>query len=305
MRWFAIFAAMASGLSACWPWSSEDKLHEGGETPFMHCLAAPPPAAGSSTLGRVRLAVSGRDLQLTAAQASPPLRLAVFSGAGFVGPPGAAALTRLRATQADVLLWVGGIGDSQATVEGTLHALASLARPVLLILGGRDSWRFSRDAISAMGAAVSVIDATSLRRISLGSSTLVPVGGAMNGRYALDATRCGFAQRDLDDAAAALGATRPGEQRWLVSWESAGSGTDGTVELARFAARIGAVGTLSPGLANRAPVQPTTLVVPRLFGPKLERPDGSHEPNGVLVLDVDATGLRVARDGPNGSADVH
>jgi hypothetical protein len=291
LRGLAIFAVLAGGLTTCWPWSSENELRETGETPFVRCLAAPPPAARSLASGRAQLTIVGRDLQLKAAGASPPLRLALFSAAGFAGAPGPAELTRLRAAHADVLVWVGGIGDSRTVVDATLRAMESLEQPTLLLLGGRDSWSFTHDAIVALGPAAKTIDVTGLLRIIIDSVTLVPVGGAANGRYALDETRCGFAQRDLDERTTTLGAPGPGEKRWLISWERAAAVSNGSPELTRFAARIGAVGTLGtwPGSSQ---VTPTALVIPRLFGPELELPDGSFAPPNLLLVEVLAGDLR-------------
>jgi hypothetical protein len=136
------------------------------------------------------------------------------------------------------------------------------------------------------------------------------VAGADEGRYALDEEACGFAPRDLEALIKEL-ATRPSaDRRWLLSWQApAGGGAAsgpahsdtgvdlGSELLAGFRARVGALGVVSAWPVGRAELSAlgplNERIVPRLFGPRLERPDGARVEPGVLALEVDRQGLRV------------
>jgi hypothetical protein len=308
MRWLATVVLLGlCGSMACSAWSTESKLREGGPTPYTRCLAAAPPPARTGRIGE--LAFTLRDRVLTLNPKHFPVRMAAFSSAGFGGPPRAAELSKLRQSGADVLLMLGGLGDTQPVAEASAKALASLKRPVLLVLGGRDSWSISQAAIEALGDS-SVINATALRRVVIANNTLVPIAGAEQGTYALNEAACGFAGKDLEAAAKELGSSLATERRWLISWQAAQgrgplpsasrsqTGVElGSAGLARFAERIGALGTLGAWPAGREDPLPagplTARLVPRLFGPRLERSDGSRANLGILSIELDDQGLRV------------
>jgi hypothetical protein len=307
MRWLRTSLCCGlSALAACSAWSSESKLREGGPTPYTRCLAAPAPPAREGRLGA--LGFSLRDRTLTLKPARWPLRIAAFSGPGFGAAPAGSDLARLRQSGTDVFIVFGGIGESEAAAEASVSALAALGRPMLVLFGGRDR-AAARQAILETPTK-SIIDITTLARISIGSNTLVPVAGAEQGRYAVADDACGFADRDLAAIEKTLGAPGPNEHRWLLSWQAAagqahlpaGAMTDtgldlGSPNLGRFAARIGALGALfawPAGRAEHAPAGPVSArLVPRLFGPQLERPEGTRVEPGFLVLELDTEGLHV------------
>jgi hypothetical protein len=305
MRWLAtILLYGLSGLSAC---SAESKLREGGPTPYTHCLAAAPPPARSGRIGDIAFKLHDRVLALSPKRW--PLRIAAFSGAGFGGPVRASGLARLRESKADLLLMLGGLGESAPIAEASAKALAALGQPILLVLGGRDSWRISQAALEGLGGS-SIIDVTALRRISIANNTLVPVAGAEQGRYAVNEEACGFGRKDLEAAATELGPAKAAERRWLISWQApAAQGSVpsaarseagmelGSASLGRFGERIGAIGALCAWPAGRQETSPdgplTARLVPRLFGPRLERPDSSRVAPGFLLIELDDQGLRV------------
>jgi hypothetical protein len=218
----------------------------------------------------------------------------------------------LREANPDLLLMLGGVGDAPALASATFKALASLSMPSLIVLGGRDTWSAHEKAFEELPAAARIIDATVLRAIRIGNQTLVPLPGAEKGRYAVQAAACGFDQPDLEAAAKELGPASAGENRWLLSWQApaqvagapgprTGAGAAlGSLLLAQFAAKVGAKGALyawptdeavTPPAARPAPLRVAS--VPRLYGPRLETSSGSRIPNGVMVLEVGADGVRV------------
>jgi hypothetical protein len=308
MRWLAtILLYGLGGLSACSACSAESKLREGGPTPFTHCLAAAPPPARSGRIGDIAFELHDRVLTLTPRRW--PLRVAAFSGAGFGSPARASGLARLRESGADLLLMLGGLGESEPIAQASAKALAALGQPMLLVLGGRDTWRISEAALEGLGDS-SIINATTLRRISIANNTLVPVAGAEQGRYAVNEEACGFGRKDLEAAAKELGPTKGSERRWLISWQAPAAqgplpsaarseaGMElGSTSLGRFGERIGAIGALCAWPAGRQETSPdgplTARLVPRLFGPLLERPDSSRVAPGFLLIELDDQGLRV------------
>jgi hypothetical protein len=292
-------------LAGCNLWT-ERKLREDGPTPFTRCAAAAAPRARTGTIAGVSIDLKDRWLQLS--KSAPALRLSVFGAAGLGEPPAASDLAKLRATTPDVLLLLGGLGESAAVANATVKALAGLGRLVLVIAGGRDAYRVVHEALAAAGEDAWVVDATALRSISIGKDVLIPWGGSEQGRYALDETHCGFGARDVHEAAAALGPAGPEERRWLASWQAlpaAGerraireAGELGS-ELVRLHELLGVRGSLGAWPAGPAPsAQPgplTDWVVGRAWGPSDERSDGSDRASAVSVLVFDTDGPRIER----------
>jgi hypothetical protein len=239
-----------------------------------------------------------------------PVRIAAFSGAGFGALLGNADLARLQQVDPDLVLMLGGLGERESSVETNARALAKLGRLVVFVAGGRDRASVFRPALAALGRDSNVVDATTLHRISIDNNTFVPIAGADQGRYAIDEDACGFAGKDLDALMDDLGRARGGELRWLLSWHApAASGTaNGPVHtesgvdigsdlLGSFRERAGALGVLSAWPVGRAELGAlgplSERIVPRLFGPRLERSDGARVEPGVLALELDRQGLRV------------
>ncbi|HEY2734671.1 MAG TPA: hypothetical protein VGI70_11835 [Polyangiales bacterium] len=258
-------------------------------------MAAPAPKDRQGRLGLVSFDLRDRTLTLTPERW--PVRIAAFSGAGFGPPLRAAELTRIRQSGADLVLLLGGLGDDDASAVNNAKSLASLGRLVITLLGGRDRMAVAAAAFDAAGQGI--IDATPLSRVRVAANTLVPVAGAEQGRYALDEHACGFAPRDLDALARDLGARSAGERRWLLSWHAPAGGPAqlGSRRLAEFAEHIGALGALSAWPVGQAE-SPTegalgALLVPRLFGPRPEQPDGSRRELGLSLIEADREGLRL------------
>jgi hypothetical protein len=317
----AFALALLASLAACEPCDRRDELRVSGPTPYVRCLAAGAPADGVRQLGAAR--IESRDGHVRVDGLHAPLRLAAFSGPAFAEPPGEPQLAAIRAAAPALLLVLGNIGDTQAVATGTLAALGELGLPTVILAGGRDSPARLAEAVRALSPAVAprIIDVTGAGSVRIGSDVLVPVAGAFEGRYALDADACGYAASDLDRLASKLGDTKG--RRWLIAWEApAGQGEAsvtwseagidvGGAALARFANDVGARGglfawphaqLLRPS-AGRDQVRATIsgqaepdlrLVVPRLVGPAMERSDGSRVLPGFALLELGQGGLRVA-----------
>jgi hypothetical protein len=314
MRMRAFF--WMSALTACSGFSVESKLRESGAAPYVRCLAAPADGDQSGQLGNLSFELRSRVLTLRPKRW--PLRIGAFSAPGFGPPPTAAEIQRLRASEAELFVMLGGLGADEPSAIASARMLADLG-PLLLLLGGRDTWAASRRALEGLEGRSGIMDGTALRKVVIGNDTLVTVSGAEHGRYAVSADACGFGRKDLELAAQELGPGSVSERRWLLSWQAAAgmgalpaaaqteAGLDlGSYELARFAQRIGARGALSAWPAGRAerPLTAqlgaastalTARVVPRGYGPGAERPDGSRTTPGVLLLELDDQGLRVVR----------
>lgn len=280
----------------CDYFSGDAQLRVGGPTPYLRCLAGPPPDARSGRAGAVQFELSERTLTLSK---SGTLRIGLFSGAGFAAAD-ALAFERLRSSRADMFMFLGGLGDRPQLAEQTLRGLAGLPNLVVTLLGGRDGRAIIRDAA---GSAGNIIDATSLRRISIFGHTLIPWAGAEDGRYALDDARCGFGDGDLVQVASELGPAGAQERRYLLSWQTPGlpnaePAASGSARLRRFFEQIGAAGSISawPEAESGEPHPPgplTQLRVPRSYGPRLELADGTREPLDLALLEVDQAGVRV------------
>lgn len=295
--------ALAS-LLAC---SAESKLRKDGATPYVRCVAGPELAERTLRAGPWTFAVKQRVLRVEGP--SRPLRIAALSAPGLGPALGGAALARLREVNADLLVLLGGVGDAPGPASATFKALASLSAPSLIVLGGRDTWSAHEKAFEELPPEARIIDGTVLRAIRIGNHTLIPLAGAENGRYAVQATACGFDQADLDMAAEELGASVSGESRWLLTWHApsqvsgalgphTGGGTAlGSTLVARFAEKIGAKGALYAWPHDEAkPLAAGPLGVagvPRLFGPRLENSAGAQVENALLLLEVGSDGVKV------------
>jgi hypothetical protein len=196
-----------------------------------------------------------------------------------------------------VFVVLGGLGRNPVAT-GALQALASLQRLVVLVRGGADGGGLDVDT-SGQGLPPQIVDASGIRTITLGNDTLVPWAGAEAGRYALDSDSCGFGEQDVDDALRELGPARKGERRWLLSWQmpSAGKWLRTLGDAAQARGWLGAW----PALAADSPeeswdsVATAGMLVPRAWGPRLERADGTVRPQATLVLRFEADGPHLAR----------
>jgi hypothetical protein len=262
-----------------------------GAPPYRRCSATPSVGNRSGTSGSLGFSLHGTTLVLTPG-ASPP-RLALFSGAGLGGGPTASDLANIARARADVLVVLGGLGRSHPAAERVLTALESLGVLVLVIPGGCDGIEFERLLGSARPR---LVNAAGLRRITLGHDTLVPWAGSELGRYAVDSDGCGFGDSDLAEALRELGPSGPAERRWLLSWQSPSSSR----LLGQLVAKPGFRGVLSawpaavPGVIESWE-PPDGLVVPRAWGPRIERADGTLAPLGVLALTFGPDGPQLAR----------
>lgn len=309
--------ASACGCERC-SRAVPEKLKVGGPTPYVRCLAGPPPASRKWRVGAAQFEIAGR--VLTVEGWKYPIKIAAFSGPAFSDASPASALKKVAAVQPRLVIVLGGVGDNRERATSTLHGIGELGITALIVAGGRDEWGDLRAAFSALDNKFGdlVVDATALRSIRIGRDLLIPIAGASNGRYSRDNSACGFAESDLASIASEVGAAR-GERRWLLSWQApAGGGTlsvarttggvdTGDEALAAFAERIGARGGLFAWpdlqvmrprtLAGNLPLpwgivaDDLRLVVPRLAGPAIERDDGTRAAPGFALVILNEAGM--------------
>lgn len=310
---------MLSWVAGCEGCFGDSSLEVGGDSPYVRCLAAPAPDDAAFRVGSVSVRRTGRELVLAGLEY--PVRIAAFAGPGFGPAPGKAELDALRAQKPQLLLLLGDAGDNPDTARDTLAALAQLPVPTLVLAGGRDTpGRIESAMRDLRDAASRIIDITRLRAIRVAGDTFIPVAGAHAGRYALDASACGYADADLDELAGELELGRA-SRRWLLAWEApathaahgvsvaaAGLST-GSSPLAELAEQLEAKGglfawphhqLLRPSAASGqrrlepgVPAEDLQLVVPRVSGQAMERADGSRVLPGFALLELDARGLRL------------
>mgnify|MGYP003429135147 FL=1 len=203
---------------------------------------------------------------------------------------------------------LGGLGDNAEDARATVKALSGLGRLVMVVLGGRDAYRPAGAALHELGDEAVVVDVSAVRSIKIGGDVLIPWAGAEQGRYALDETRCGYGARDADEAVQTRGPAATDERRWLVSWQAlppaaarsmASDRRELGMELARLAERLGVKGSLGAWPASETESGPPgplgNMLVPRAWGPNVERPDGTIAPHRVAVVAFDAAGPRIER----------
>jgi hypothetical protein len=177
------------------------QLRVSGGTPYVRCLAGEP---------RVPAAFEERfDAELRSLRIDDDSHEAVV----FAGPGDADASTEIRAVRTlrpDFVLVLGDLGSTVARARANVRALDAIGAPVFFVAGGADRL----DVLDgALAGARRVIDASRLRAIRFGDDQLVPLAGAPDGRYAIDAGACGFGRADVDALEVGHGA-----HRTLVSW---------------------------------------------------------------------------------------
>lgn len=305
--------ALGVGLGLGAGCSEQARLSVDGPTPYARCLGRASGEAGAGRVGGLALSIEQGVLSIAGLPRLP--RLAVFAGPGPGPAPSASAIAALAAAKPSLVLVLGELGDAPALAGATASALDRLGMPVLVVGGGRDSLA----TLGAADALPNVVDVSPLRAVRLvpgkaagpASYSLVPVAGALDGRYARTKDGCGYTADDLDDDREPPEA-EPGERRVLVAWQAstdprpARLGDAGSAPLAAFGQAVGASAGLfawphaqaghprstrdgsprPPGI----PADDLSLVVPRLSGPALERADGSRLPPGFAVVELSPEG---------------
>lgn len=264
-----------------------------GQT-FVRCAQVDPPAPRSVQVGALHVHIEGRELTVTAPSA---MRIAAFTG-----PVGGALadedLAHLRGSGAQLALYLGGLGDTEETARKNVARLAALRLPTLFIAGGDDRLPVLTAAFDGLDEATRdyVLHVSGIRTMRIDGLRLAVVAGAALGRYARDATACGFLEEDLTSVRDALG----GDDAWLLSWHApAGRGATtgfglpevGSPELAAAFRIRGAVSAFPEVSAGRPMSAAHALVVPRLARTGTIRGDGSRLGAGLSLLAVTPDGL--------------
>lgn len=256
---------------------------------FMRCLEVAAPAEREVRAGRLRLRQNERTLHI---EGRRPLTLVAF--AGPVGETlDATQLGALRKSDPALLLFLGGLGDTEQLAEANLRALAGLDAPVLFLAGGADRLELIEAAFAALDekARERVWHISGVRELDFGADRFVVIPGAALGRYAADDGACGFAASDLDTVRSAF-EQRPEARTWLLSWhapagfgvsESFGRTEVGSADLRALAVALSAKGgvfAFPEGAAGDAASEPFALVVPRMGRMGSLHADGSHRASG-------------------------
>jgi hypothetical protein len=173
-------------LASC---GSPSELRVEGEHGFVRCHAEDPLPDRSWRRGPLSIARTGRQLRITGAPSN--FRVAVVTNDG-----GRLSHSQEALHGVHLVILLGGIGDDAPTAGANAAFLDSLPAPVLFVAGGSDEHRiltpiFERDRDG-------VIDATRLRDITVGSTRLIPIAGAPEGRYARSNEACGVGAEDLE-----------------------------------------------------------------------------------------------------------
>lgn len=274
---------------------------------FVRCAEHAAPAERTFKSGSLELHIEGRTLSLRG-----PSELRV---AAFTGPLGVAFsrtdLARLAATKANLLVYLGGLGDTLEIASSNLTALAALRIPTLFIPGGADRLELVDEAFDKLEdqAAEFMVHGSGLRELRISKDRFALLPGAAMGRYARDEHSCGFEQADLDALEEDLGESDKA-RTWLLSWnapagwgltQSAEHADVGSPELAKLAKAIGARGGIfaypevQAMQAGQAPQgRGLALVVPRLGRTGMQRADGGRLPAAVATLVVTGEGVSAA-----------
>jgi hypothetical protein len=327
-----VLVMLSAGLSApgC---SEETRLSADGATPYARCLARSVGAGVARRVGGVSLELEDGVLEITGLPVSPRVLVAAGPGPGpapwSVKPgaqtgakekaetlpvPDSGLIAAVTAARPSLVVVLGDLGDQPALASATAAMLDRLGLPVLVLGGGRDTLATLREA----DGLPNVVDLSPLRAVRLIPDAkaapygLIPVAGALDGRYARTKDGCGYAPDDLDERE--LPEPLPGERRLLLAWQGAvgGEGFEhagadtGNPALVSFAKRAGSTAGLfawphaqagrlrstrdgAPRAAG-VPVEDLGLVVPRLAGPAIERADGSRLLPGFALVELGAQG---------------
>jgi hypothetical protein len=271
-----------------------------------------PPAPFETEADGVRLRLRDRELTIEGLPETFPV--AIARGPAPFAVSLDSTIEEIGQSGAKLTFVLGSLGDDEAATIASVSALSRLPMPVLVLAGGRDHPGDLQAAFEAQGepARHRVIHVSGLRRIRIGNSlSLVPVPGAVDGRYARDEEACGIGIDDFEEIASELG--EAGEERRLLLAYAAPLGSAvsialegaeaGSSSLASFAQSIGATGGFvawpeahAGQVLGEAPN--SYAVAPALAGPSLVRADGSRVPSHALLLSIGPRGIATPSHAP-------
>lgn len=166
-----------------------ETLEVDGPHPYVRCLGFEADEGALESAGAV---VEGHTLSL---EVTKPVEF--FSVR-------ASTLPWLTENEGDDVLQVV-LGGFARDAEGAVPLLTALAArgPALLLLGGGDDVQVFQDALDEVSAP-NLVSLLGIRRLDFGSTGMLVVHGAPNGRYARGDSACGYSPEDLgvlaDDA---------------------------------------------------------------------------------------------------------
>ncbi|MDB4990765.1 MAG: hypothetical protein JWN04_5943 [Myxococcaceae bacterium] len=266
---------------------------------FLRCAQVAAPSGRSVRLGPLQLTIDGRVLSIEGAS---ELRVTAFTG-----PVGAAFersdLEQLTRSRPGLVFYLGGLGDDLATARQNLASLAALRVPTLFVAGGADRLPVIEAAFAALGEGErdTLLNASGLREVRIGSDRFIPVAGAPFGRYARDEQSCGLDNDDFEQIQASA-RERSAMRTWLVSWQAPagaslsdgfGGAELGSPDLKALATAVEASGGLyayPEGQVLQAQ-SASSWIVPRLSRVGAQQADGSRLRGQVLSLVLTTKGL--------------
>ena len=199
-----------------------------GPFPAVRC-AGLQPTEPPATLGGFHLETESHVLRVKrTAGKEAPWRILLLAGPAPGRRLPAGATGAVRASQADLVLSLGDVGDDPATARSTLQALAAAGRPVLVLPGGRDEPEVLAEA-SADLAHVLPLTGWHVLQPS-GAPPLVLLPGAPPSAPARSKRACGHDALDVEQTAASARRVTARGRPWVLAWaaplQPAGPSTD-------------------------------------------------------------------------------
>lgn len=269
-------ALLVLGLAASLTHCSREQTGEVDGRKFVRC-AQRKPSARSYRAGPIRLAVEGRTLAVEGTT-----RIAAFTG-----PVGRslAASDVAQIEEGELVLWLGGLGDTLELAQANLARVAARRAPTVFVAGGADRASIVDKAFAALPEEAPIVEGSGLRQLRVGGLTFAVAAGAPAGRYAIDEGACGLTPEDLRAIEA-----EAGRCPLLLSWHASRE----SVELSALARALGAAGGLWAFPSAAGPDVPGSegWAVPRLGLPGTLRGDGARLAPQVGHFVLDADGLR-------------
>jgi hypothetical protein len=291
---------MVTALPAC----DCGKLAVGGSPGFERCAASDPPASRTFHAGALSLQIDERVLTVSSKEAT--VEIVAFTGP-IGGPLTRSELAQVSDAAPELVIMLGGLGDTEEAASTSLAGLSALAVSTVFIPGGADHREIVEDAFDGLTNKDHdlLVNGSGLRELRIGRDSFAILPGAAFGRYARDDESCGFDATELESLSEAFEA-HDKQRLWLLSWEapagwglSAGLGGTETASPAlrkavddmKITGGLFAFPENAVGVPSTSPAGGLAWVVPRLGRTGATRTSGGRVASGVASLTLGPTGL--------------